>query len=52
MMGKVNTGNYVDTGHNLDTLTGLHVERLMWMLTTRDRLSPWKISFDLVYKEL
>ena len=54
-MGKVNTGNYVDTGHNLDildTLTGLHVERLVWMLTTIDRLSPWKISFDLVYKEL
>ena len=52
MMGKVNTGNYVDTGHNLDTLTGLHVERLVWLLTTIDRLSPWKISFDLVYKEL
>ena len=51
-MGKVNTGNYVDTGHNLDTLTGLHVERLVWMLPTIDRLSPWKISFDLVYKEL
>ena len=30
MMGKVNTGNNVDTGHNLDldTLTDLHVESL------------------------